>query len=507
MFRGLPSDIVDQSAYRRTVERFRNSGIRLPRIAELAYPLAIKKRYDAPLRGIDPDTADPLNLFRVHWHNDATRRGISDVPGYLILPSELTGVAAKIVVALGNRFPMIEAHKVLAAYGCLVPRLVSGTFDPTRHRAIWPSTGNYCRGGVAISRILGCRGVAVLPEGMSQERFDWLQRWVTEPADIIRTPGSESNVKEIYDACNTLEKDNANIILNQFNEFGNYIIHRTVTGAALERVFASVNSDGDLRAAAFVCASGSAGTLAAGDYLKSRLGTRICAVEALECPTLLYNGFGEHNIQGIGDKHVPLIHNVFNTDFVTAVPEAASDTLNLLFNSPAGREFLTARTGVPEGWVGALENLGLSSIANVVAAIKLSKYLKLGNRDLVLTVATDGAAMYGTELAKSRDRYFAGQFGELEAAETYGRYLLGAVTDHFVETDRRIKERIFNLGYYTWVEQQGVSVDDFNRRRDPGFWEGLTAYAEIWDQMIDEFNRSSGAAVEAPGFGAGNKDA
>src|SRR5690606_29555090 len=140
-------------------------------------------------------------LYRVHWHNAADRRGLAPVPAHLVLPSELTGVAAKIVVALGNRFPMIHAHKVLAAYGCLVPRLLSGSFDAARHRAVWPSTGNYCRGGVAISRILGCRSVAVLPAGMSAERFRWLERWVAEPADIVRTPGTESNVKEIYDAC------------------------------------------------------------------------------------------------------------------------------------------------------------------------------------------------------------------------------------------------------------------------------------------------------------------
>ena len=98
-----------------------------------------------------------------------------------MLPRELTGVDARIVVALGDRFPMIGAHKVLAAYGCLAPRLVTGQFDPTRQRAVWPSTGNYCRGGVAISRLLGCRGVAVLPEGMSRERFDWLEQLGRRP--------------------------------------------------------------------------------------------------------------------------------------------------------------------------------------------------------------------------------------------------------------------------------------------------------------------------------------
>ena len=251
-----------------------------------------------------------------------------------MLPSELTGVPAPIVVLFGRRFPMIGAHKVLAAYACLVPRLVTGQFDPSHDRAVWPSTGNYCRGGVAISRILGCRGVAVLPAGMSRERFDWLQQWVAEPSDIIRTPGTESNVKEIYDKCAELARDRKNVILNQFSEFANYLIHYHCTGSAFDRVFGHLQQEHqDYRLAAFVCASGSAGTLGAGDRLKALHGSKIAAVEAIECPTMLYNGHGEHNIQGIGDKHIPLIHNVMNTDVVIGVSDAASDALNLLFGS------------------------------------------------------------------------------------------------------------------------------------------------------------------------------
>ena len=494
MFEGLHKDIVDQTTYQRCVDHFRQAGIRLPRIAELADPLLLRQRYAEALTGVDPDAPDPMNLFRVHWHNAGNRREIVDVPEHLVLPSELTGVDARIVVALGNRFPMIRAHKVLAAYGCLVPRLISGAFDLTRQRAVWPSTGNYCRGGVAISRILGCRGVAVLPEGMSQERFNWLEKWVGDPQDIIRTPGSESNVKEIYDACNLLAQDPSNVILNQFNEFGNYLVHRSVTGPAFKRIFDALNDSGDLRAAAFVSASGSAGTLAAGDYLKQQLGTRICAVEALECPTLLYNGYGEHNIQGIGDKHVPFIHNVFNTDFVAAVSDAASDSLSLLFNSEVGQEYLEQRRAVPRALIERLPDLGFSSIANVIAAIKLAKYLGLGTRDLVLTVATDGAELYRSEMSKVEQRRFQGRLDQISAAEAFGQHLMGAATDHLLELDRRGRERIFNLGYYTWVEQQGTSLDDFDSRRDPGFWDGLTDYLPVWDAMIDQFNQASGQA-------------
>jgi cysteine synthase len=485
---GLESDIIDRDVYDHTIARFREAGIRLPRISELADPMSMGSEVKRGLESVDPDAPDARNLFRVHWHNASDRKGFSEIPEHIVLPSELTGVDARIVVALGNRFPMIRAHKVLAAYGCLVPRLVTGRFDPTRHRAVWPSTGNYCRGGVAISRILGCRGVAVLPEGMSRERFLWLEDWVADEADIVRTPGSESNVKEIYDACHALAQDPDNIILNQFNEFGNYIIHRAVTGPALERIFRAVNANGSLRARAYVSASGSAGTLAAGDHLKEHLGAAVCAVEALECPTLLYNGYGEHNIQGIGDKHVPFIHNAFNTDYVIDISDAACDALNLLFNTTPGRSYLTRRKGLGQQAVSGLANLGLSSIANVLGAIKMSKYLKLGADDVVLTVATDGAEMYGTEIEKAQASAFADGFDELAAAEVFGRYLSGIETDNMLEMSRRDRERVFNLGYYTWVEQQGVTLEDFDARRDAEFWVGLMKMVPVWDELIDAFN-------------------
>jgi cysteine synthase len=487
---GLEEEIVDREVYDRNVAKRRSAGITLPRISDLADPVARLEEKTRSLAEVDPDAPETGNLFRVHWHNDASRRGLAPFPEHIVLEPGLTGVEAKIVVALGNRFPMIRAHKVLAAYGCLVPRLLSGKFDAARHRAVWPSTGNYCRGGVAISRILGCRGVAVLPEGMSAERFRWLEQWTEDPADIVRTPGTESNVKEIYDACHELARDPNNIILNQFSEFGNYIVHRAVTGPALARVFDAVNAGQNLRARAYVSASGSAGTLAAGDHLKKTLGTDICVVEALECPTLLYNGYGEHNIQGIGDKHVPLIHNVMNTDFVIGVSDQATDSLNLLFNTTAGRGYLGRRTGLDQQAMAALGDLGLSSIANVLGAIKYAKYMDLGPNDAVLTVATDGAEMYETELTMAEKRLAGGYFDELKAAEVFGRYLLGVATDNMIELGRLDRERIFNLGYYTWVEQQGVSLTDFDVRRDQTYWDGLMDLVAVWDGMIDAFNKA-----------------
>ena len=265
MFNGLEQGIIDQPTYDRTVRRFGEMNCRLPKWSELAHPSSIDTALQQRLEQIDPDSPVTENLFRVHWYNGLDRKQREAVPGHLVLPPALTGCDATIIVALGYRFPMIRAHKVLAAYGCLAPRLITGQFDIDRQRAVWPSTGNYCRGGVAISKILGCRSTAVLPEGMSRERFEWLEDWVTDKNDIIRTPGSESNVKEIYDTCNELEKDPDNVILNQFSEFGNYIVHRAVTGPALETIFSAVNKDGNLTPRCYVAASGSGGTLAAGD--------------------------------------------------------------------------------------------------------------------------------------------------------------------------------------------------------------------------------------------------
>jgi len=488
-----PVPVADPDAYSRAVARLRDARVALPTFAELAEPTRIPARIRERLADVDPDAADPLNLFRVHWWNDATRRGMAAVPEHVVLPESLTGVPSPIIVAFGNRFPMIRAHKVLAAYACLAPRLVAGEFDPTRQRAVWPSTGNYCRGGVAISRLMGCRGVAVLPQGMSEERFRWLDKWVVDPADIVRTPGTESNVWEIYEKCAELARDPQHVILNQFAEFGNHLGHVLCTGAALAAVFEHVRAaQPQLRLAAFTSATGSAGTIAAGDALKERFGAKIVAVEPVECPTLLENGFGEHNIQGIGDKHVPYIHNVMNTDVVTGVTDRATDQLAVLFAQKCGRAFL-AKRGVPDAVIAALDGFGLSSICNVLAAVKTAKLLGLGARDALVTVATDGAEMYASEHWRILQRDFGGHFGNAEAEAVFARWMLGAGTDYALELTEAERRRMFNLGYFTWVEQRGVPVEEFTRRREQSFWTGLRESLPRWDAAIEEFNRRTGA--------------
>ncbi len=491
----FPLQVEDASVRRKTVSLLRERNAVLPAFADLADPSRAPERIAARLADVDPDAADPANLFRVNWFNAENRRDRSEVPAHVVLPEALTGVPAKIVVALGTFFPMIAAHKVLAAYACLAPRLVSGRFDPERQLAVWPSTGNYCRGGVAISRILGCRGVAVLPEGMSRERFDWLARWVTDPADIVRTPGTESNVKEIYDACDELARDPAHDIVNQFSEFGNYLGHYSCTGPALQKVFERVDGNAGLRPFAFVAASGSSGTLAAGDYLKDRLGSAIAVVEPVECPTLLCNGYGEHNIQGIGDKHLPIIHNIMNTDHVVAVSDKATDALNAVFNSEGGRTWITGKRGVPPQLAASLRHFGFSGIANVLAAIKLAKYRNLDEKDVILTVATDGAELYASELESYLAKHHPEGLSETDAAVLAARHLGALGTDHMLEASHQDRNRIFNLGYYTWVEQRGVALADFEKRRDQSFWRDLRALIPVWDDMIASVNRDAGLAA------------
>ena len=347
---------------------------------------------------------------------------------------------------------------------------------------------------------MGCRGVAILPEGMSHERFDWLEQWTDGPQDVVRTPGSESNVKEIYDACNALAADPANVILNQFSEYANHLAHWRVTGAAAGMVFdalAAASPGQAPRLAAFVSATGSAGTIAAGDWLKDRYGAAIVAVEALECPTMLYNGYGAHNIQGIGDKHIPLIHNVTNTDAVAAVSDHATDSLDVLFNTESGPTWLVETGRLSEELAGLLPSLGLSSICNVLAAIKTARLWSLGRDDVILTVATDGAELYGSERAKFVAGHFPGGFGAQDAASDVcgpprrrrHRAHRGA---HPGGAQPHLQPWLLHLG-----RAAGHGARTLRRPSRPGLLAVLRPVVDQWDGLIGEFNERVSAAAES----------
>jgi cysteine synthase len=472
----------------RTIKQVRERNIIIPTFAQMKNPSLIPPKINEALKSVGLWDVSPLNLFRITWQNEPVAAGGGfGGPNFIELPSSLTGTPARVVALVGKWFPT-GAHKVGAAFGCLAPRLVTGQFDPSTQKAVWPSTGNYCRGGAYDSALLGCRSIAILPEGMSQERFDWLSKIAGE---VIATPGSESNVKEIFDKCWELRGSGQDLmIFNQFDEFGNYLWHYEVTGHAMEAVLCqALGPEDTYRGVALT--TGSAGTIATGDYLKQLFpGSKVIASEALQCPTLLENGFGAHRIEGIGDKHVPWIHNVQNTDLVTAIDDNAVVNISRLFNEPAGQRYL-ARKGVPEETIQQLDLMGFSGIANMLSAVKFAKYYELGPKDVVLTVLTDSMQLYGTRLEEYRQQF--GDFDEFAAAETYARDLQGVTTDNMEELSYRDRKRVHNLKYYTWVEQQGKTYEEIQDQwYDPCYWTDVQKQADKIDELINEFNERAG---------------
>jgi cysteine synthase A len=472
----------------RAVQRARERNIVIPTFKQQRDPGKIPDSIVSRLKNIGLWDIDPLNLFRITWHNEPVTRGGGFGDANIIeFPRILTGVDARIVALVGKWFPT-GAHKVGAAFGCLVPRLVTGQFDPTTQKAVWPSTGNYCRGGAYDSTLLGCDSIAVLPEGMSRERFEWL---ASVSGEIIKTPGSESNVKEIFDKCRELRQSGQNLVIfNQFDEFGNYLWHHEVTGPAVLEVLEAVMGPGD-QFRGFMSATGSAGTIACGDFLKKRFPvSKIAAGEALQCPTLLQNGFGAHRIEGIGDKHVPWIHNIKNLDLVVAVDDEAPISLMRLFNEPAGKTYLTA-LGVPTTLIERLDLLGISSIGNLIASIKFAKYFEMGQHDVVMTVLTDSMEMYASRLRELNEA--RGEFTQKHAAGAFAQYLRGLAIDNMAEPSYYGRKRIHNLKYYTWVEQQGKTVEEIQQQWfDEDYWESIPRCADQIDALIEEFNAKTG---------------
>lgn len=479
---------VVPEALERAVKRAKEKNIIIPTFKQQKDPGRIPQAIVSGLKNIGLWDIDPLNLFRISWHNEPVAHGggFGDV-NFIEFPRILTGVDARIVSVIGKWFPT-GAHKVGAAFGCLVPRLVTGQFDPSTQKAVWPSTGNYCRGGAYDSTLLGCESIAILPEGMSRERFEWL---TSVSGEIIKTPGSESNVKEIFDKCWELrESGQSLVIFNQFDEFGNYLWHHEITGPAILEVLERIMGPED-KFRGFMSTTGSAGTVACGDFLKRQFPlSKIVASEALQCPTLLRNGFGEHRIEGIGDKHVPWIHNIKNLDFVVAVDDETPISLMRLFNEPAGKKYLKSR-GVDTALIDMLDLLGISGIGNLVTAIKFARYYELGEHDVVMTVLTDSMEMYGSRLQElNQDR---GEFTEGDAAACFAQHLQGLAIDNMEELTYYGRKRIHNLKYYTWVEQQGKTYEEIQQQWDDDkYWESIPTSVDQIDALIEEFNAKTG---------------
>ncbi len=472
-----------------TIQRCRERGIILPTYEEMAHPEKIQQKIKDELGNIGLWDLDSRNLFRITWKNEPVEKGGGfGRVNYIEIPASLTGVRARIIFLIGKYFPT-GSHKVGATFGPLVEKLVSGRFDPTTQKALWPSTGNYCRGGAYDSYLLACPSIAVLPEGMSRERFEWLEKL---GAEVYRTPGSESNVKEVYDKSYELQAQHPEqiVVLNQFEEFGNAIWHYVCTGQAVEEIIEKEREE-DQRFFGLFLTQGSSGTLGCADYLRKKYpAIKVCAGEALQCPTLLYNGYGAHRIEGIGDKHVPWIFNVKNMDLVAGIDDEACLRLIRLFNEPTGKEYLVTK-GIPSQVVEKLDLLGISSLANLIGAVKLAKYFELSDKDIILSIATDSMDLYRSRVQELQDE--EGEYTEIQAALDFEAGLGSIAIDHMLEMTYWDKKRIHNLKYFTWVEQLGKDVEELDRQwHGNNYWEEKYLSYRKWDKLIREFNLKTG---------------
>lgn len=482
-------NIENEDYLSKTIERCRKQKIILPTFNQLKHPSTIQKTIQDQLENVDIQAVHPLNLFRINWCNDKNTGRVGNI-NYLEIPKEITGIKARVIGLVGKNFPT-GAHKVGATYGCLVPYMVTGRFNPEYHKAVWPSTGNYCRGGVFNSNLLSVHSVAILPEEMSKERFEWLNERTEE---VYATPGCESNVKEIYDKCHELEDlSDEYLIFNQFDQFGNPIWHYEITGYTIEKLFNQIKTENQ-RLSAYVSATGSAGTIAAGDYLRTvNPQIKVLASEALQCPTLLMNGFGGHRIEGIGDKHIPWVHNVKNTDMVASINDEDPMNLLRLFNEPVGKEWLF-KHGVEKETVDNLSYLGISSISNLLSAIKLAKYYEYNENDVIFTIFTDSKEMYNSRLDEMNEA--KGEYSELQANLDWNVAIKNQGIDYVKELSYYDKKAIHNLKYFTWVEQQGKDVGELNAQWDDDeYWNERFSIVSEWDKLIEEFNSKTGVRV------------
>ena len=484
----IVNKVVNPDVRKKAIDRFSERNIILPTFAQMKDPSLIPEKIKSKLKNIGLWELNPLNLFRINWHNEPKEKGglFGDV-NYIEIPKEISGVNARIILIVGKWFPT-GAHKVGAAYGCLAPRIISGEFDPTYHKAVWPSTGNYCRGGAFDSYLMGCTAVAILPEEMSKERFDWLKEI---GAEVIATPGCESNVKEIYDKCWDIRRNRKDcIIFNQFDEFGNPCWHYNVTGYALEEVYNKIKNKNS-KFAGYVSATGSAGTIAAGDFLRTKHPhIKVVASEAQQCPTLLMNGFGGHRIEGIGDKHVPWVHNVKNTDTVVAIDDEDCMRVLRLFNEKEGKNYLKS-TGIDASFLDSLEILGISGISNMLSAIKTAKLYEMTSDDVIMTIATDSAVMYQSRLKELTSE--RGKYSQIQAVKDHEKCLFGTNADSIKDLTYNDRKMIHNLKYFTWVEQQGKEIEDLNQLwYDRNIWNDIFNQNEKLDEMINDFNEETG---------------
>jgi cysteine synthase A len=448
-----------------------------PTFEEMLHPSAIAPAVrERAIAALSTAPLDPINLYNISW------RGAEEQIKYEILPAELTGVEAPIVVLYGRDFPT-GAHKVGAAYSALIEALLFDQVEIDRHTVVWPSTGNYGIGGAWVGGRVGAKSIVILPEGMSRERFERIAGF---GAEVIKTPGVESNVKEIYDKTWELRRDPSIRILNQFEMMGNYRFHYHVTGNTIVELAEELKNRGVGRGAvaAFCSAIGSAGTIAAGDRVKQVWpSTRVVGLEPIQCPTLYNNGYGGHDIQGIGDKHVTWIHNVFNMDAIMCLDDIACKKGLQVLSSPAGQETLTRRYGIPEETLRRLGSIfGISGVCNVLGAIKTAKHFGFGKQDVIVTICTDAIDRYPSVMEEMSRVY--GAIDETRALAYLEAIFHAATTDWIKDGTPDVRRQWHNLKYFTWVEQQGKTVAELDAQRDPEWWLAHQAMIPEIDRRI-----------------------
>jgi cysteine synthase len=435
-----------------------------PTFEEMLHPEKIDRRIrERALGARHRDPLDPINLYNITWR-DAQNRIY-----YAVIPKELTQVEANIVMLYSKNFPT-GSHKVGAAYSVLMEKQLMGEVDVGKHTLVWPSTGNYGIGGAWVGCRMGFNTIVILPEEMSAERFQIIESY---GARLIKTPGCESNVKEIYDKCKQLAASDPNVrILNQFEVFGNYRFHYYVTGNTIVELVNELAGKGigNGRCAAFVSAMGSAGTIAAGDRLKQVFPeTLVIGLEPIQCPTIFMNGYGAHDIQGIGDKHVTWIHNVMNMDAIMCIDDLECKTGLQLLTGPVGVQFLIRQAKIPEQSVRLIAQImGISGVCNLLGAIKTAKYYQLGPQHVIVTIATDAIDRYHSVMRQLDQKY--GKLDQVEAKVRLVSIFHKVKLDWIQEATWQRRLRWHNLKYYTWVEQQGKTVEELNAQKDPEYW-------------------------------------
>jgi cysteine synthase len=439
-----------------------------PTYDEMAHPSHIDPKIRELALKNKENELNPINLFNINWRDE------NNQVHKFILPKALTGVEANIVVLLGKYYPS-GSHKVGPAYSTLIEGCVDQTIIPGKHTILGPSTGNFGIGVSYICNLMKYDSIVIMPDNMSKERYQRIKKY---GAKLDLTPGTESDVILTLERTFELKKDPKNRSLAQFELLPNYRFHRHVTGNACVD---AVKDVGNGRIACFASAPGSAGTLAAGDFIKKVFPeAKVAALEPYECSTLMNGGRGQHRIEGIGDKMCTLIHNVLNTDFIALIKDEESvQGLKLIHD---GIDVLV-ENGIERNVAEEMRELfGVSGICNIIGAIKMAKHLKLGPDDNVVTIATDGFDRYETVLKDLDKRYLETENFVLRRwfRDVFHKANTFDIADY---RSKEQKEKLFKQKEKDWLKF-GYSQEYLDSMRNMDFWDDEYNKIYHYDELI-----------------------